>query len=59
MQIIAVIGAQVIYVALVYPELGIHRIRENDFHEVGGLGYETRNLSAEPFGRCRSLSRSR
>ncbi|WP_020411130.1 hypothetical protein [Microbulbifer variabilis] len=34
------IRAQVIYVALVYPELGHHRIREHNLHEVSVLGAE-------------------
>ncbi|WP_444909308.1 hypothetical protein [Microbulbifer sp. TRSA005] len=34
------IRAQVIYVALVYPELGNHRIREHNLHEVSVLGAE-------------------
>ncbi|XZZ69354.1 hypothetical protein ACJJIB_13825 [Microbulbifer sp. JMSA008] len=40
MQIVSVIGAQVIYVTLVYPELGNHRIREHNLHEVSVLGAE-------------------
>ncbi|WP_444901389.1 hypothetical protein ACJJIG_17755 [Microbulbifer sp. SSSA007] len=40
MQIVSVIRAQVIYVALVYPELGNHRIRKHNLHEVSGLGAE-------------------
>ncbi|WP_245556686.1 hypothetical protein [Microbulbifer variabilis] len=39
-QIVSVIRAQVIYMALVYPKLGNHRIRKDDLHEVSVLGAE-------------------